>query len=64
MHIECKKCLTVYSKLQSGEINASILLTLRSILYIFLSDAINNENIGVLFKEWMSKIAFSTYLMP
>jgi hypothetical protein len=51
MHIECRKCLTVYSKLQNGEINASVLLTLRPISYTFSSDAINNEKTEILFKK-------------
>ena len=49
---------TMYSKLRSGEINSSTLLTLRPISYTFPSDSKQNKTYEVVFQKRVSKTTF------
>jgi hypothetical protein len=49
---------TVYSKLRSGEISSSTLLTLRPISYTFPSDSEQNETRVIVFQKRVSKTTF------
>ena len=48
----------VYSKLRSGEINSSILLTLRPVSYTFPSDSEQNETHEFVFQKRVNKTTF------